>query len=218
VLRRDPLADPEALLRRVYSYVAYRIGPGPDAEDVTSEAYARALRARETYDPSRGAPLAWLIGIARRCLAEAMAARPLLTLELPEPADSGDLEERTVRRLALAAAVASLDEREQELIALRYGADLSARRIGEILGLRTNAVEVALHRALVRLRDRLEAGRKGLPLRGRNADEGSAHTTGRSGDETLAEGQGAAASRGGPARVTTRGADRVHPEPRRRRA
>jgi DNA-directed RNA polymerase specialized sigma24 family protein len=44
------------------------------------------------------------------------------------------------------------------LIALRYGADLSARRIGEILGLRTNAVEVALHRALLRLRDRLEAG------------------------------------------------------------
>jgi DNA-directed RNA polymerase specialized sigma24 family protein len=44
------------------------------------------------------------------------------------------------------------------LIALRYGADLSARRIGEILGLRTNAVEVALHRALLRLRDRLEDG------------------------------------------------------------
>jgi RNA polymerase sigma factor (sigma-70 family) len=157
VLRRDPLADPEQLLRRVYSYVAYRIGPGPDAEDVTSETYARALRSRDTYDPARGTPVAWLIGIARRCLAEALAARPLLREPL-DAADAGDLEERSIRRLALAAAVASLDEREQELIALRYGADLSARRIGEILGLRTNAVEVALHRALLRLRDRLEAG------------------------------------------------------------
>ena len=72
MLRRDPLRDPEQLLRRVYSYVAYRIGPGPDAEDVTSETYARALRASDTYDPSRGTPIAWLIGIARRCLAEAM--------------------------------------------------------------------------------------------------------------------------------------------------
>jgi RNA polymerase sigma-70 factor, ECF subfamily len=158
VLRRDPLADPEPLLRRVYAYVAYRIGPGPDAEDVTSETYARALRARDTYDPARGTPVAWLIGIARRCLAEALAARPLLSAERLDVADAGDLEERSVRRLTLAAAVASLDEREQELIALRYGADLSARRIGEILGLRTNAVEVALHRALLRLRDRLEAG------------------------------------------------------------
>jgi RNA polymerase sigma-70 factor (ECF subfamily) len=158
VLRRDPLRDPEPLLRRVYSYVAYRIGPGPDAEDVTSETYARALRARDTYDPSKGAPIAWLIGIARRCLADAMTDRSLLSAEPFDRPDAGDLEERSIRRLALAAAVASLDQREQELIALRFGADLSARRIGEILGLRTNAVEVALHRALLRLRDRLETG------------------------------------------------------------
>jgi RNA polymerase sigma-70 factor (ECF subfamily) len=156
MFRRDPLADPEPLLRRVYSYVSYRIGPGADAEDVTSETYARALRARATYDPSRGAPVAWLLGIARRCLAEAMAARPVPVGEIPERADGEDLEERTLRRLALAAALAGLDEREQELIALRYGADLSARRIGEILGLKTNTVEVALRRALLRLRDRLE--------------------------------------------------------------
>ena len=177
MLRRDPLADPEALLRRVYSYVAYRIGPGQDAEDVTSETYLRALRARETYDPSRGTPVAWLLGIARRCLAEAMAAKPMPTATLPEPSDAGDLEETAVRRLALAAVVATLDEREQELIALRYGADLSARRIGEILGMKTNAVEVALHRALLRLRTQLESGpsnatsSKGSPLRGRIADD-----------------------------------------------
>jgi RNA polymerase sigma factor (sigma-70 family) len=50
-----------------------------------------------------------------------------------------------------------LGEREQELIALRYGADLTARQIGEIVGAETNAVEVALHRALGRLRTALEA-------------------------------------------------------------
>jgi DNA-directed RNA polymerase specialized sigma24 family protein len=40
-------------------------------------------------------------------------------------------------------------------VALRYGADMTARQIGELLGLRTNAVEVALHRALNRLRAEL---------------------------------------------------------------
>ena len=177
MLRRDPLADPEALLRHVYSYVAYRIGPGPDAEDVTSETYAQALRARDNYDPSKGAPIAWMIGIARRCLAQAMAARPVPSPAVPDVPDRGDLEERTLRRVTLAAAVATLDEREQELLALRYGGDLSARRIGEILGMRTNAVEVALHRALVRLRDRLDPDRspleggKGSPLAGPIADD-----------------------------------------------
>jgi DNA-directed RNA polymerase specialized sigma24 family protein len=48
--------------------------------------------------------------------------------------------------------VQRLDERSRELVALRYGADLTARQIGELLGERTNTVEVALHRALGKLR------------------------------------------------------------------
>src|SRR6185437_4900150 len=44
VIRRDPFAQPEELVRRLYSYVAYVIGDGPDAEDVTSEAFERGLR------------------------------------------------------------------------------------------------------------------------------------------------------------------------------
>lgn len=155
--RSDPLANPEPLVRSLYEYVAYRLGPGPEAQDVTSEAFERAIRGRQTYDPAKGPPIAWLIGIARRCLSEAIAARPTLYVELPEAPEQGNLEEDSIRRLTLSAALASLDEREQELIALRYGADFTARRIGEILGMRTNAVEVALHRALVRLRGRMDA-------------------------------------------------------------
>lgn len=153
---RDPLADPEQLIERVYSYVAYRIGPGADAEDVTSEAFARALRGRATYDATRGTPLAWLIGIARNCLSEHLALRTSLGADPPDLVAPGELEGDTVSRLTLAAALATLDEREQELIALRYGSDLTARRIAEILDMKTNAVEVALHRALQRLRDELD--------------------------------------------------------------
>ena len=46
---RDVLADPRPLIERVYGYVAYRIGDGPDAEDVTSETFERALRYRDSY-------------------------------------------------------------------------------------------------------------------------------------------------------------------------
>jgi RNA polymerase sigma factor (sigma-70 family) len=158
MMRSDPLANPEPLIRRVYAYVAYRIGDGPDAQDVTSETFERALRGRDTYDAAKGTPVAWLIGIARRCLADAMAAPPTLVAEPPETAGP-DHADASLRRLTLSAALAALDEREQELIALRYGADLTARRIGEVLGLRTNAVEVALHRALSRLRQLLESER-----------------------------------------------------------
>jgi RNA polymerase sigma-70 factor (ECF subfamily) len=156
-MRRDPLADPAPLIRRVYSYVAYRIGDCAEAEDVTSETFERALRGRSTYDPVKGSPVAWVLGIARTCVADALARRQTTFADPPETADEPDLEERSVRRLTLAEALASLDAREHDLIALRYGADLTAKRIGEVLGMQTNAVEVALHRALRRLGDQLEA-------------------------------------------------------------
>jgi RNA polymerase sigma-70 factor (ECF subfamily) len=151
MLRRDPLANLEPLIRRVYAYVAYRVGDGPDAEDLTSETFERALRYRKSYDPKKGEPVAWLLGIAKRCV-DGRGPRMELASEYADEASPVDLEDEAVRRLTVARAVATLDDRDRELIALRYGADLTARQIAELFGARTNAIEVALHRALGRLR------------------------------------------------------------------
>jgi RNA polymerase sigma factor (sigma-70 family) len=155
MFRVDPLANPEPLIKRVYAYVAYRVGDGPDAEDLTSETFERALRYKKSYDSAKGEPIAWLIGIARRCI-EGRPPMLELSTEQMEAADHGDLEEDAVRRIALSGAVSKLESRDRELIALRYGADLTARQIAELQGAKTNAIEVALHRALGRLRTHLE--------------------------------------------------------------
>ena len=157
---RDPLADPETLIPRVYAYVAYRIGHGPDAEDVTSDTFERALRYRASYDPARGDALSWLIGIARRQLAGGATPLQAEIDDGPELVAPGDMEEDAIRRLAISAAVARLSDGDRELIALRYGADLTARQISMVLEQRTNTVEVALHRALGRLRTLLEGGER----------------------------------------------------------
>ena len=155
-MRRDPVANPEPLIRRVYSYVAYRIGDGADAEDVTSNTFERALRYRDSFDPRRGEAATWLIGIARRCIDDALARRVLVLDEVAESEAPGDLEEEAGLRDELRAALRRLDARDGELIALRFGGDLTARQIGEALGMTTNAVEVALHRALGKVRRELE--------------------------------------------------------------
>ena len=152
-----------------YAYVAYRIGEGADAEDVTSATFERALRYRESFDPRRGDAASWLIGIARRRIADTLQRRDTPTDELPELPGEGH-EELALERLDLRTAVGRLDDRDRELLALRYGADLTARQIGELLELKTNAVEVALHRALARLRQGLEPpgpepGRATKPVR-----------------------------------------------------
>jgi RNA polymerase sigma-70 factor, ECF subfamily len=153
----DPLRHPEPLIRRVYSYVAYRIGDGPDAEDVTNDAFERALRYRDTFDRKKGTPQAWLLGIARTCVAEHFAHQTPGGTPALEPGTGHDLERDTVERVTIRSAIARLGDRDRELVALRYGADLKVREIAELLGERTNTVEVALHRALERLRRDLAA-------------------------------------------------------------
>jgi len=165
----DPFASPGPLIERVYAYVAYVVGDGTLAEDVTSEAIARGLRYRASYDPRKGTPLAWLIGIARRCMPPPVFADD--EAALTDIASGADLELEAVDRLTLRAAVATLPPRDRELIALRYGSDLTAKQIARLLEITTNAVEVALHRALQRLRAELsgqpaETPRKGLDRAG----------------------------------------------------
>ena len=155
MFRVDPLSNPEPLIKRVYAFVAYRVGDGPEAEDLTSETFERALRYKKSYDSSKGEPIAWLIGIARRCI-DGRPPSLEVSAEHLEAADHGDLEGDAVRRIALSAAVSRLESRDRELISLRYGADLTARQIAELQGVKTNAIEVALHRALGRLRTHLE--------------------------------------------------------------
>lgn len=150
--RRDPLDNPEELVRRVYSFVAYRLGEGHDAEDVTSETFARAVRYRDSYQRGKGEPIAWLIGIARRAIAEHVAHPAEIPTAEAIGADPVELEDTWVQALDVRQAVGALEPRDRELIGLRYGADLTARQIAELLEMRTNAVEVALHRALDRLR------------------------------------------------------------------
>jgi RNA polymerase sigma-70 factor (ECF subfamily) len=173
--RHDPLADPAPLIRRVYSYVAYRLGDGPDVEDVTHDVFERALRYRSSYDETRGQPLPWLLGIARRCVDDArQARRPVPAGVKPfEVASREDLGSDVVQRLTVAEALEGLDDRARDLLALRYGADLTARQIGEVLGLKPNAVEVALHRTLARLRAELEDEAPGTTAQRRDPAPGT---------------------------------------------
>jgi RNA polymerase sigma-70 factor (ECF subfamily) len=156
VFRGEPLKYPEPLIRRVYAYVAYRVGDGPDAEDITSDVFERALRKQHQFDPKRGDVAAWLVGIARRCIADHFDGKPVPVESLPESEAPGELASDAAGRVDMGRVLAVLSERERELVALRYGADLTAREIGELLDLKTNAVEVALHRALQSVKRQLD--------------------------------------------------------------
>jgi RNA polymerase sigma-70 factor (ECF subfamily) len=152
----DPLSDTEAVLRRVYAYVAYRIHDESDAEDITSETFERALRYRDRYDSSKGEPIGWLLGIARNCIYNARLRPRAEVSGEPEESNPG-IDAEVVGRLTLRQALGRLSSEDQELLALRYGADLEIREMAKLLDRRANTIEVALSRARARLAQALDS-------------------------------------------------------------
>jgi RNA polymerase sigma-70 factor, ECF subfamily len=122
-MARDPFHHPEALIRRVYAYVAYRIGDRPDAEDVTSNTFERAVRYRDSFDLCRGDAAAWLIGIAPNVAAAERSFRNAIG---KDPGDWNvyfDLARATTGRVQLAALAAAsrLNPRSPESAQFRRG-------------------------------------------------------------------------------------------------
>jgi RNA polymerase sigma-70 factor (ECF subfamily) len=143
---------------------AAMVGSGPDADDVAQDAFVKAYLRLEQFDVERSFR-AWLLGIVAneaRNRHRANGRRRALSLRLtsdrapdlgtgsgPDPAVAA---ERDDQRQRLARAVAALDDRDREVVALRYFAELSEAETAEALGCPRGTVKSRLSRALDRLR------------------------------------------------------------------
>ena len=145
-------------LPRIYNYFRYRVG-ADDAEDLTSETFEKAWRARHTYRRDLGAFTTWLYAIARNVAIDhfrrRVAHEPLDAashVAAPGSPELDAIKESDRRRVA--RLLAALDERSREIIALRYGAGLTNRAIARLIGLSESNVGTILHRAIAELRSR----------------------------------------------------------------
>jgi len=156
--------DFEALYRAarddVFAYVAAVLRDRSAAEDVTSQAFERAYRKRKSYDARRGSERAWIFGIARNAALDELRKRKRAVhladdpVDLAPPAD--EEVDRALRRAALRAALAALDPRDHELIALKFFAGLDNAELAAVLGVSVSNAGTRLHRALTKLREILD--------------------------------------------------------------
>jgi RNA polymerase sigma-70 factor (ECF subfamily) len=148
----------ERTFPRVYAYVASLLRDRAAAEDVTAQAFERAYRKRRSYRAGRGSIEAWLFGIARNAALDELRRRKRRAglesdpEDLTEPALE-DQAELALRREVVRAALASLDGRERDLVALKFAAGLSNTEIGGILGMSESGVGTRLHRTITKLRE-----------------------------------------------------------------
>jgi RNA polymerase sigma-70 factor (ECF subfamily) len=143
----------------VYAFMCYSVD-ADTAQDLTSATFERAVRSWAHYDEARATPRTWIFSIARNIVRDhhrrqVFRKGPSLD-EHPALADRlASLDDPAARCASvdlLKACLRALTSREREVLALRYGADLSVEEIAECLGLSTANVHQVSSRALRRLR------------------------------------------------------------------
>ncbi|MBN1236895.1 MAG: sigma-70 family RNA polymerase sigma factor [Gammaproteobacteria bacterium] len=144
-------------LPRVYNFFRYRFGDDAVAEDLTSRTFEKAWAARRRYRRDVAGFATWLLSIARNVATDHLRAqRRQVPLEYAEDVISeGTPEEEHSQRsdlVRLSTLIEALPKREQELIALKYGAGATNRDIAGLTGLSESNVGSILHRAVKALR------------------------------------------------------------------
>ena len=130
-----------------------------DAEDVTQDTFVRAWENAPSYRP-QGKPMAWLLTIARNLSLMKLREKdrteslPEEDWALPGPDDALTTEDRTV----LSAAMSVLEDEEQRIVLLHAVTGLKHREIAESLSLPLSTVLSKYHRALKKLRRKLDGG------------------------------------------------------------
>ena len=147
-------------LPRVLNFFRYRLGDTADAEDLTARTFEKAWRARDRYRRDLAGFATWLLTIARNVAIDHLRARQLhepLEVAGTVPSSAATPEQQAVQRSEaqrLAALLAALPARERELMAMKYGADMTNRAIARATGLSESNVGTILHRAVESLRER----------------------------------------------------------------
>ncbi|WP_300009135.1 sigma-70 family RNA polymerase sigma factor [Pseudonocardia sp.] len=148
--------------RAVFGFALRCLRSHHDAEDVTQQVFVRAWRGRATFDPARGRLGQWLVGIARRQVADRLTARTRETdimsraARVEGRAVSRGVPDRVVEAVVVADELNRLPPQQRTVVRLAFFDDLTHQQIATLTGLPLGTVKSHLRRGLERLRRRWE--------------------------------------------------------------
>ncbi len=142
---------------RVFNFFRYRVGDDQQAQDLTATTFEKAWKKRHQYRGTKEEFVGWLYAIARNVVHDYFRkSHDVVALEdLITHSTNEEISEEIARKIEfgrLVQCIQLLPEREQDLITLKYGADLNNRQIAKQLGLSESNVGSILHRTVKKLR------------------------------------------------------------------
>jgi RNA polymerase sigma-70 factor, ECF subfamily len=161
----------ERLLRayqnRIFSFLLRMLRNAHDAEDAAQEAFIRAARNLQRFDPAKGAFKGWLFQIAyreglrlidkRKRLPVGEGAWSALDTPPPEAVDPAPLPGQNLlvreQAAALEEAIARLPDAERQVVLLRTASGLRFREISEMMKTPLNTTLGRMHNATCKLKE-----------------------------------------------------------------
>jgi RNA polymerase sigma factor (sigma-70 family) len=142
---------------RVFGLVITIVRDPGTAEEVAQDAFVRAWRHADTYDPRRGRVATWLLTIARNAAIDANRLRKVEPLD-PDVVASrlGTVEPASLPDERLRGALAELPEEQRRALFLAAYLGRTAREIGELEGVPLGTAKTRIRAAMLKLHDALE--------------------------------------------------------------
>jgi RNA polymerase sigma-70 factor (ECF subfamily) len=145
----------------VHAFCVRSLASRADAEEATAQVFVNAWRGRTGFDPSKGSLAGWLLGIARRVVADICSAaareRQLReALEQTRQEQEDTTPDQLVDRLLVADAMAQLRPEQRQAVGLAFYDGLTHSQVASTMGLPLGTTKTHIRRGLAVLRRRLE--------------------------------------------------------------
>lgn len=151
---------------KLYSFVWSKVNDNKVAEDLVSEIFIKVLRGLPKFEWKNVPFGAWIFAIARNHLKDYYSKNSLKkedNVDLSEIQIKDESVDRNPQTTAenseitkiIMEEINSLEEREKEVISLKFFADLKNKEIAESLNLSEQNVAVILFRTLKKLKEPL---------------------------------------------------------------
>ena len=151
---------------RLFAYIYARVGNTHQSEDIVSDVFERVYLKLDSLR-DRDALATWLFTIARNAIVTHVRKHSRETvvdhdvmIEISPATASVESEVMHREDLAsVARAVRTFSQREQDIISLKFDAELANAQIAQILGLTEQNVRVIIFRTIRKLRKIMAAQR-----------------------------------------------------------
>lgn len=154
-----------AYFKRIYSYIRARITDEAQADDIACNVWQKVFEKQSSFDESKGNIEQWLFTIARNQVNSHFRLyyiknffsmtdkEDVFSSKEKQPLDKLD-EEEDLKQLS--AALAALNQKERDLISLKFFSSLNNRKIAKITSLSESNVGTIINRAVNKIKTILE--------------------------------------------------------------